>query len=240
MIRISHPKSSLSPVSFLGHHSLHRWWIRAASGLLALSALWLCWQLFATWRDISKTPEGAAATDSIPARQPDQMTAAIAGVHIFGVAPTQESAQFTSASSTVTVEGILYADDGTNSLAMLLVDSQSVAAHVGTVLVTNETVTRILPEQVELTMGQETRYIQLDIKGADTNQWTRFAALNPDGQLTDAPAGSSAPRNEPPIMPVIMNATPTARATMVQPHFLPIGELRGRKVSERFGKVKPP
>lgn len=241
-----HSLSIKTPLSFaaaLGYLSRYSGYGRhAVSGTLLIIAICLCWQLSATLKhDAGEETRLDTAPRGQFVRPADQMAAEAANAHLFGLAQNLQNPGNTAPQSmNVTVDGIAYADDSRDSLAMLLVDGQSVAAHIGTVLATNETVTRILPDQVGLTLGQETRYIQLDIESTDLNQRIPFAALNTEVQPTDAPAGSNAQGNRPVIMPIIVNATPTARATMMQPHFLPIGELRGRKASERFSNVKPP
>lgn len=231
--------TGMSPVNLSRYSAYGR---HAVSGILLVVALSMCWQLAATLRrEMGGMAHLDTATHGQSFRQADQMAAEAANAHLFGLAQNpQNPADSAAESVNVTVDGIAYADDSRDSLAMLLVDGQSVAAHVGTVLATNETVTRILPDQVELTLAQKTRYIQLDIESTDLNQRIPFAALNAGGQSADTPAGIGATGDGPVIMPIVVNATPTARATMVQPHFLPIGELRGRKAAERFSNVKPP
>ncbi|MGE5624586.1 MAG: hypothetical protein ACM3ZT_03460 [Bacillota bacterium] len=142
------------------------------------------------------------------------------------------------------MEGILYADNDQDSLAMLSVNGQFVAARVGTRLVSGDTVSRILPEEVDLISGGATRPLGLDIKRADTNQRIQSASLDTDGKITEvAPeATSSSPQVSATTVPLApsVNIVRTEQAAVVQPHFKPLGALRGHKASAKFANIKPP
>ena len=157
----------------------------------------IAWSLVGLWRH-----PPTLASDTVPEPIIVQPVAPpfdrVADAHIFGVAAVAASPSEAPVASNISVDGIIYDSDGTNSLALLSLNGNTQYYGPGQTLADGEVLKTIEATAVVMSVGGELRRLELDIKQADPN--ARFATLtNGDGGTTawaDAYAnGDPAPKS---------------------------------------------
>jgi hypothetical protein len=226
------------PAKSVGAFS-HGWTLfrHAITMSLLTSAFAVAWQLVSPLlhrADVRQQP--VLATEFQAQHTAMQSVMEIEQAHLFGQATVTGNIGGPVVSvESLSVEGILYADDANDSVAMLSANGQTLLVRVGTDLPTGGKVTAISPDSVEVTGPDGISDLPLDIRQADTGQ--RIASLRLDGasQAEAAIAGS-----EPPQLPVQSPGEPAVHVTLMPTHFQSLGALRGRKTPDHFGAIKPP
>lgn len=165
----------------------------------------------------------------------------IEDAHLFGTAPPAAVISPAVVSNgPVTVEGIVYSNQGEDSVALLTVSGDAVICHVGTQLATGQTVTAILPDSVQLAGPGGTTTAMLDIKQADPNQRFRVGLL--------AAASGAESESDSPLVPSVTqasadedaSATPSTPVSLIPTHYVSLQSLRGHSAITRFQKLNAP
>lgn len=170
------------------------------------------------------------------------MVARIQNERLFGdasPAPTMSATSTAVADGDVTVIGIVYSPESSDSVALLSVGGNAVVSHVGTQLPTGQVVTGIEPDKVQLRSSSGLISLLLDIKQADPDQRITpgeyAVASGPDGPPGDSLGAATVPSSTGPSAP-----PPVRAVSLVPTHFVSLKSLRGAAAEKRFQSLDAP
>lgn len=197
---------------------------------LALLVAGLSWQLAGafTTTPMRGTSVGAFALSPSPTLLAER----IRSEHLFGDTSAANSS-VAEVRAAVTVTGIAYAADESESVALLSVAGQPVVAPLGTRIATGETVSRILPDRIELSSSAGTTTLFLDVEQADSSQRMNQAFYASRGATDSSGLGA------PPALSRSYGGS-TTHVELSPTHFVSLHSLRGHSVKTRFQAIPVP
>ena len=210
--------------------------------LLIVVVILTGWHLFANIRSgfspAEISPSQPVLENLSPRFSDTAWASQVAGDHLFGMLAAATKDIPIAATDAMTLAGILYATNSTDSRAIILINGQTVIAAPGTKLPDGETVASIELDRILVDRGGTIASILLAIQMADPNSRFQLAGLKGDNVPSFAPDPVTS--NMPARAPSGRDSDNAATTEAIHGTFLPLSEIRGRDAKQRFKDLQLP